>query len=398
MPTLATHDKCCGCASCANKCTREAITMLPNNEGFLHPTINTMKCIECGLCEKVCPGIFPIKTTENSPCAFVVQHKDDEIRRQSTSGGAFTAIAEYVIQQKGVVFGAVMTKDFKVKHIDVSELNELSRFRNSKYVQSEIGDCYKKTKKYLIDKRLVCFSGTPCQINGLHKYLGREYENLITVDVVCKSVPSPLIFKKYVEFKQQKEGQIGKIVFRDKKREFHYCTMAHYSSNEDGINKKAQYRRGSESDEWLRLFLSGKISRESCFSCHYQTRNRVCDFTLGDIWETGDAQFDDNKGCTLLHVWSQKGKKIIKSISRNIRYIEYPIEKSRGVTRKNKVSIYKDRNNLFQDVYLLSPETFFSKYAPYNLKIKVKEFGRYFLYKVNLQSFVRHLKHIIIHR
>ena len=259
MPKLVNWEQCCGCGACANKCPKQAIRMLSNHEGFLHSEIDADLCVECRACEKVCPGLSPAQNVESKPIAFVVQHKNDDIRYQSTSGGAFTAIAEEVIRRGGVVFGAVMTDDLKVRHDFVSDIDGLAKFRNSKYVQSEIGDCYTEAKKFVLEGRYVCFSGTPCQINGLYKYLGKDYDNLIAVDVVCKSVPSPLVFKKYVEYKNSQEGKISDIVFRDKKRGFLYCTMAHYLSHEDRIVGKDVYRRGSESDEWLRLFLSGKI-------------------------------------------------------------------------------------------------------------------------------------------
>ena len=167
MPKLVEIDKCCGCAACANKCAKGAITMQPNKEGFLHPVIDTSLCVECGLCEKACPGLEPAKADGNYPKAFIVHHKDDAVRYQSTSGGAFTAIAQEVINRGGVVFGAIMTEELKVKHDCVATVEDLAKFRNSKYVQSEIGDCYKRAKKLLTEGRMVCFSGTPCQINGV---------------------------------------------------------------------------------------------------------------------------------------------------------------------------------------------------------------------------------------
>ena len=333
------------------------------------------------------------------PLTIAMQHKDDVIRYQSTSGGAFTAIAKYVINRNGVVYGAAMTSDFEVCHIGVDNLEQLSKFRNSKYVQSSIGDSYSEVKKYLSQSRLVCFSGTPCQVNGLCKYLGRDYDNLITIDIVCKSVPSPLVFRKYVELKSTPQIPIKDIVFRDKQRGFLYCTMAHYSSAYNKEQGKSIYRRGSESDEWLRLFLSGRISRRACFSCLYQTLNRPSDFTLGDIWETGNRQLDDNKGSTLVYIWTKKGREILDGINDNIRYIEYPAaEKLRGICRNNNASICKDREQLFYDVNLLTTKQFFDKYTPYSFVIRLKQLGRYLLYKIKLQAFVRHIKHVIIHR
>lgn len=398
MPNLVDWNNCCGCGACANKCPKNAISMNPNKEGFMHPEINKNLCVECGACEKVCPGLLPAKNLDNNPSAYIVQHKSDAIRYQSTSGGAFTAIAEEIIRKGGVVFGAAMTETLTIKHICVDTVEDLARFRNSKYVQSEIGDCYKETKERLSQGQWVCFSGTPCQINGLYKFLNKDYDNLITVDVVCKSVPSPLVFKKYIEYKKDKEGSITDVVFRDKKRGFLYCTMAHYGSHEDKQMSKDVYRRGSESDEWLRLFLSGKISRRSCMSCPYQTMDRVGDFTLGDIWETGHTELDDNKGSTLVHVWTKKGKSFLDSIKQNIRCLDFPIEKSRGANRTNTIQIMPNRKQLFEDANDMYSKAFFEKYVPYTVKIRLKEFGRYAIWRLHLHNVIRHVKHSIIHR
>ena len=398
MPNLVNWEQCCGCEACANKCPKQAITMQPNHEGFLHPAVDLGKCVECGACEKACPGLSVAKNEQAQPQAFIVQHKDDTIRYQSTSGGAFTAIAEEVIRRGGVVFGAMMTDELTVKHDFVSDKEGLAKFRNSKYVQSAIGNSYSVAKKFLNEGKNVCFSGTPCQINGLYKYLGKDYDNLIAVDVVCKSVPSPFFFNKYVEFKRSSEGNLTDIVFRDKKRGFLYCTMAHYLSHEDRRVAKDCYRRGSESDEWSRLFLSGKISRHSCITCPYQTAHRVGDFTLGDIWETGKAALDDNKGTTLVHVWTKKGADFLNKIKSNIRIESFPIEKSRGVERTNTLKVLPNRNQLFKDANSMTADAFFTRYAPYTMKVRLKNAGRYLLWILGLQNPVRHVKHLIIHR
>lgn len=405
MPNLVVSKDCCGCSACANQCAKNAITMQPNAEGFLYPRINERLCVECGACEKVCPALNlsgkitpPKNEWSGIKKAFIIQHKNEDIRYQSTSGGAFTAFAEYVIMQGGIVFGAEMTNELKVKHSWVDTIEGLARFRNSKYVQSEIGNCYKLAKDFLKEGRLVCFSGTPCQISGLKSFLNKEYENLLTIDLVCKSVPSPLVFEKYLEYKKGKEGKISDVVFRDKKRGFLYCTMAHYSSHKKRQYGKSIYRRGSESDEWLRLFLSGKISRTSCLTCPYQVAEQSSDITLGDIWETGNSLFDDNKGTTKIYIWSNKGLHILRNIKANIRYEEVTMKPSGQKAIKNRFPTYPNREQLFQDANLLSAEDFFNKYAPYNLRIKAKNLGRFLLWKVGAQSLVRHIKHLIIHR
>jgi len=398
MPKLVDKNECCGCSACANICGNSAIEMKPDSEGFLHPYINSNLCIECGACERVCPGLTPAMNHETQLEVFIAQNRDPQIRYESTSGGAFTAIAAEIIKRNGVVFGASLDADFNVHHIYVEDFIGLGLFRNSKYVQSAIDDSYKQARHFLKSGRWVCFSGTPCQINGLYKFLGRDYDTLITVDVVCKSVPSPLIFEKYIQFKKESESQISDIVFRDKYRGFQYCTMAHYATNSDRKKRNAEYRRGSESDEWLRLFLSGIMCRESCISCKYQTKSRVGDFTLGDIWVTGDSDFDDNKGTTLLHIWTPKGKHFFKSLNSSLKTKEIPEDQSRGAERIVSLTVPESRNQFFRDVKILSANEFFRKYAPYNFKFKLKNISRYLLWKLKLQSSIRGIKHKIIHR
>lgn len=372
--------------------------MKPNHEGFLHPVVDAEVCVECGACENVCPGLVVAQNELAHPQAFIAQHKEDIIRYQSTSGGAFSAIAEEIIRRDGVVFGAVMTEELTVKHILVSDIDGLAKFRNSKYVQSEIGNCYKQAKSLLNEGRWVCFSGTPCQINGLYKFLGKDYDNMIAVDIVCKSVPSPLVFAKYVEWKQLSEGKLSDIVFRDKKRGFLYCTMAHYKTHEARKEAKDVYRRGSESDEWLRLFLSGKISRRSCMSCPYQTTQRVGDITLGDIWETNNLEFDDNKGSTLIHVWTEKGIAFLDSIKNNVKIKQFPEGNQRGVERTNTITLRTNREELFDEVHKLPVNAFFEKYAPYSMKVRAKQWGRYLIWRLHFHNVIRHIKHIVIHK
>lgn len=398
MPQLIDSSNCCGCSACMNICKQAAIQMEPDKEGFSHPVINPALCIECGSCERVCPGLSPATNPNTQLEVFIAQNKDEKVRYESTSGGAFSAIAAEIINRQGVVFGAVIDEYFNVKHTYVETINDLKKFRNSKYVQSSIGDTYKLAKQFLIIGKYVCFSGTPCQINGLYKFLGRDYDNLITVDVVCKSVPSPLIFKKYIQFKKEREKNFSDIVFRDKFRGFHYCTMAHYVSHTDRELKKAEYRRGSESDEWLRLFLSGIMCRQSCISCPYQTKSRVGDFTLGDMWVTGDSSFDDNKGTTLLHIWTPKAKTFFNSLNNSVKSKLVPIEKSRGAERKVSIKKSEKREQFFKDAVILNNRSFFDKYAPYDIKYKLKNYIRYILWKIGIQSFIRNIKHKIIHR
>lgn len=195
MITIKDKSQCCGCWACENICPKNCISMKEDNEGFRYPEVNTKICIECGLCEKICPIQNTPHNNNEITDSYVIQHKNNEIRRDSTSGGFFSAICDYVIAQNGYVFGAVYNEKMEVVHYGTNQKEEIKRFRGSKYVQSQIGNTYQETKSLLLKGYLVCFSGTPCQIAGLKNFLRKEYTNLITVDLVCRGNPSPLLLK-----------------------------------------------------------------------------------------------------------------------------------------------------------------------------------------------------------
>lgn len=196
--------KCCGCTACAEKCPKKCIEMKADEEEFLYPVVNEDECVNCGACDRVCPIQNPIEEVEHNQKGYLVQHKNDDVRLESTAGGAFTAIATVVIKKGGVVFGATYDNDFQVIHTYVEKEQDLYKFRNSKYVQSSVGKSFEQVKHFLLEDRWVCFSGTPCQIEGLNKYLGKKYDKLVLVDVVCHGIPSPLVWKKYLEVQKEK--------------------------------------------------------------------------------------------------------------------------------------------------------------------------------------------------
>lgn len=182
---------CCGCWACENACPKHCISMVEDEEGFRYPQVDKDTCIDCHLCEKVCPVINAKADVVKIQKAFLLQHKDEKVLQESASGGAFTAIASYVLKRGGVVFGAAYDKDFQVTHQYVETYEDLKIFRNSKYVQSLMDNAYLQAKEFLKQGRMVCFSGTPCQLEGLLNYLRKPYENLVTVDVMCHSITSP---------------------------------------------------------------------------------------------------------------------------------------------------------------------------------------------------------------
>ncbi len=397
MPRLAAGDLCCGCGACASKCHAHAIHMEANEEGFLHPVVDRSKCIECENCEKVCPALNVVRIDNNfEPHAYIVQHKDDIIRYESTSGGAFSAIAEEILKRGGVVFGAALDDDFVVRHRYVETINKLSLFRNSKYVQSDPCDSFRDVERFLKQNRWVCFSGTPCQINGLRNYLGCDYEKLVLIDVVCHAVPSPLVWTKYIDLRKSDCPFFTKVVFRDKKRGYSYSTMTIY--NEKDSTEHSLYRHGAESDEWFRLFLGDKYNRLSCYSCRYQSGTRCSDFTLWDRWSTKDVrkEWNDNKGTTNVIVWTDKAHLIFNSINESVRSQEFPVQiAKRLASRHNLVSSASDRDVFFKDAHLMNAQEFFKKYEPKSVKVKLKSAGRILIWKLHIHNYVRTLAHIL---
>lgn len=294
---------CCGCWACENICPKHCVVMKEDNEGFRYPEVDVEVCIECGLCEAVWPILHkPIKEHEET-IGYVIQHKDNNIRRDSTSGGFFSAISDYVLNQNGYVFGAIYNKKMEVVHYGTNKKEEIQLFRGSKYVQSKIGHTYQEAKKLLQTGCLVCFSGTPCQIAGLKNYLKKDYANLITVDLVCRGNPSPLLFRKYLEYQQIKyKNKVTGVKFRDKYYGYNYSTMTL-----DFEDERIQYHYGMEADLMLKFFFKGLCSKPACHQCVFKSIERVSDFTIFDCW---NAKFYnkimDKAGATHVFIHSQK--------------------------------------------------------------------------------------------
>lgn len=390
MPTLAKKNQCTGCAACYSKCAKNAITMQADMTGFLFPVVDADSCVECGACMKACPVLQDVEPIIQAfPTAYVLRHKDETVRRESTSGGAYTAIASTIIGRGGVVFGAAFNNEMKVVHCYVDNVQNLNIFRNSKYVQSEIGETFKEVKDFLKEGRWVCYSGTPCQIHGLLKYLsGIDQSKLVTVDLVCHCVPSPLIFQKYLDYQKNKQGYFNGLVFRDKGRGYSYSTMALYK---DG---KCTYRNGSESDLWFRAFLHGFCDRDSCNDCRFQNWPRHSDLTIWDCFTVRNLapRMDDNKGATSVLAWSEKGVDIIKgNLDIDIEEVEPSLYRKKIDREHFDDLISIDKNQMYQDAHNLDSETFFNKYLPNTLRIRVKRLTRLLLYRIGLYNMVKRI-------
>ena len=305
VKTLVLENKwdCSGCTACSNICPVNCITMTRDSEGFSYPKIDLEKCIHCKRCENICPSINKIspQRTVGNEC-FVAYSQETEVIKSSSSGGIFYHLAKRVIEEGGIVFG-VCTKNGKVEHSYAKTIEELNKFKGSKYVQSDIGDSFKKAKEFLDGGNKVLFSGTPCQIKGLYAYLGEKiYPNLITQDLICHGVPSPRVFEEYLAFKS--DSYDPKVSFRDKKYGWHYFSMS--ISDEKGT-----YRKTLEDDWYLKLFLDNTILRPSCHSCKAKKEGSSADITLADCWaphKVCPEIKDTDEGLSLVLINSKTGK------------------------------------------------------------------------------------------
>lgn len=302
MIRITDRKDCCGCAACAQRCPRHCITMQSDNEGFTYPVIDTKLCSDCGLCNKVCPVIN--QQPEQLPIAtYAAINSNGTIREQSSSGGIFTLLAEETIKKDGVVFGAAFNSNWQVEHTFTDKINELSNFRGSKYVQSNIGNSFAMTENFLKEGKEVLFSGTPCQIAGLKRFLRKEYKNLKTVDFVCHGIPSPLVWEKYLEeiYHTNNIGNITDIQFRNKTQGWKtYCLQIKYT----GKGKEETFREAVDENLFMNCFLGNLCLRPSCYQCPARNGKSGSDITLGDLWgaEHICPEFDDNRGLSLVMV------------------------------------------------------------------------------------------------
>ena len=329
--TIEQKKNCCGCGGCANICPKNAITMKEDNAGYIFPCVDENLCVECGRCIDVC--VFTEKgvgANENAK-VYAAVYKEREVLLQSSSGGIFTPLATAVLNKGGAVFGAAWSEDFTLKHIPAENEEELNKLRGSKYVQSSTGGTFRQVKKMLAEGRYVCYSGTPCQIAGLKAFLGKEYENLLTVDLVCHGVPSMKMLSDDIEYVSGKKiSDIKDIKFRDK----------NYGWGVKGSLKTAdstiKYNAGTS--PYYFYFLKGEVYRESCYNCRFPAENRQGDITLGDYWgirqeliaKLGNINADEGISCVLVN--SEKGQKWLEEIKGKISFV--PTERA-SVEKRN---------------------------------------------------------------
>lgn len=329
MAHLTDTKKCTGCSACVNGCQKQCIEIFSDKDGFLQPVINRDNCISCGLCEKICPITNFPNLNEQESKAFAAYSVDDTIRSDSSSGGVFSEIAKVILADEGFVYGAAYDKKFRVRHICIDAESDLWKLRGAKYVQSDVSSCFKKIKDQLVSEKSVLFSGTPCQVAGLKAFLQKEYDNLLTIDFVCHGVPSPLAWRKYVEWRADKDnaGKLPEhINLRDKKTgwsRYQYSNLYQYQGNNT-------YAALSGNDLFMKLFVGDYINCTSCADCHFKGYNRVSDITLGDFWGIWDIapDMDDNKGTSLVLIHSEAARQMMDKISDKIKMKEVTLQQA----------------------------------------------------------------------
>ena len=392
MIRIQEKHNCTGCQACAQICPKGCIKMCADQEGFLYPVIDEKSCVQCGLCEKVCPVLHNTEEKRNTPKAYAAYNLDEAVRLASSSGGVFTLLAEYTLDQGGILYGAAM-EGIRIKHIRVADREGLERLQGSKYVQSDIGQTYIQAKADLEAGKSVLFTGTPCQIEGLKAFLGKAYDNLIAADIICHGVPSPFVWEKYIALREKTAGAPAeRVFFRHKKYGWKkYAILLEFSN-------RTEYVGCRHDDLFLRAFRRDLCLRPSCYQCGFRKVNRVSDITLADFWDIEDVcpEMDDDKGTSLVMVHSEKGEEIFRSLGAKMNCREVPFE---AAISGNTAMIRSGEKPEHRDAFMrrVQTEDFDQLAAAYTAEpVTAKTVLKKLLKKAGLLQTVKNLKKRII--
>lgn len=368
MINITKQEDCCGCYACANVCPQNCIDMTQDTEGFFYPKVDMEKCTDCGLCEKVCPLIHSPKPHEKT--SVYAAYSTDETRKTSASGGMFPLLAQQVIAQNGVVFGAKFNDAFDVVHGFTESNDGIAVFQGSKYAQSCIGETFAEAKRFLKSGRQVLFSGTPCQIGGLKTYLNKEYDNLICVDLICYGIPSPMVWQKYLQTLRENRN-VKAVNFRDKRTSFKAYSLS--AAFDDG----SEYVGSKDKDLFLKGFVKNVFLRPSCYACGFKGIDRPSDITLADFWGIGQVMpdMDDDKGISCVMVHSQKGDALWQSVVGQTVSQEAPVD---AVEKYNEAAVQsvnrpQQRDAVFLDMQNMPFEKLMKRYCEDSLEQKANK-------------------------
>lgn len=388
MIRLTRREDCTGCGACAAACPHHCIHMQQDAEGFAYPVVDAGKCIECGLCEKTCP-VLNNREEERKTTAYAAVSLDNDIRLNSSSGGVFSMLAQNVLREGGVVFGAAMSDDCRtVFHTAVEADEELSRLRGSKYVQSDTRKTFEEARTHLKAGRKVLYCGTPCQIAGLKAYLKTEEENLLCLDLACHGVPSPKVWGKYVDWIETREGKVRNVSFRNKTHGWRAYEMQIQYENEQ-ISSEFHAK-----DFFIHAFLHNASLRPSCYECRFKMVSRSSDLTLADFWGVHNVlpEMDDDRGTSLVLVHTEKGRKALEGAELYLRQTELSRALKSNMAIVRSVRAHKNRSEFFAYMDTLEFDELVQKYAAAPLtarrlavkvlkKLKLLEFAKRLLGK-----------------
>lgn len=425
MILLDDKKDCCGCWACVQRCPKQCITMREDEEGFPYPMVDESQCIDCGLCEKVCPVIN--QSAEREPLeVFAAKNSDEKVRKESSSGGIFTLLAERVIEEGGIVYGACFDEHWQVVHQSAATKADIKKFRGSKYVQSKVLTTYKEAETQLKAGRKVLYSGTPCQIAGLKRFLRKAYDNLLTVDFICHGVPSPGVFRTYLRDEIQRRAarqgggkntvllpciplvtesdgidckglKINSITFRDKRNGWkkYGFALALSEATAEGENSVLLSYTPLNKNLFLRGFLCDLYLRPSCYDCPTKHLKSGSDITLGDWWGIASLQpdMDDDRGISALMANTEKGKMALQSLQVALHTTPYDALIRNNSALIKSATIPNNRSAFFrQDGQTFEEKIRELAHIPFSLKRTIKETLR----NVLPNSVIKSLKHLMI--
>ena len=364
ITNLISKDDCCGCKACGDVCPVNAINYKIDEAGFWSPKVDTERCVECKKCVKTCPVVNKKILEERNLFCYGAINLDDEVREKSTSGGIFSVFASYIIKKKGMVVGAAF-EDGIVKHIIIDNENYLDQLRKSKYVQSDLDSVYKKVKQILDENKTVLFSGTPCQIEALYNFLGKEYENLYTIDLICCGVPSPKAFLCFLEELSEKyKSPVDFVWFKNKDFGWHNIGTKIVFKN-----GKEYFKTGNRDYFMSDYIVDGLTIRQSCTSCKFKVIPHCADITLGDFWgvENLYPQYNDEKGTSAVIVNTNKGKKLFDELKNDMIVFEVSLND----IKKSNFALYKSKEAS------VNREVFFKELSNIGFFASSKKYGSY---------------------
>lgn len=378
MSAICNHRDCTGCGLCVASCPKKCISMEPDNRfGHLFPKVNQSACIDCGLCQKNCPVLHPVEQIDPLT-VYAAWSKDEDDYKSSTSGGAASVLSRHVLSKGGVVYGCAMLPDIDVRHIRIDNVNDLSKLKGSKYVQSTVTDIYPQLRNDVCEGRLTLFIGTPCQVGAVKNMFKPQPENLILVDLICHGVPSLHMLKQHVK-RVANYPHYDKVIFREGNGIYVIIVV---------VDGKEVYRRYYNKlhfkDFYINSFFEGYIFRDSCYKCSYAYAKRISDITIGDFWKLGkrisaDYIPEHPYGCSLVLPSTKKGKQLIEEISVKMNLYERTVEEAvEGNDQLRHATMFDRRKKLFRLLYpYLGSYAYklaiMDRYMKYNIKRVIRK-------------------------